>query len=566
MLRSWQDRQGLAQLLTYGLIGDDLPRRVQMPTGDRILVLAPHQDDELIGAGGTLLLCAQRGAAFRMIYFTDGATHAAGAEPHEVARWRKHEASMVWQRLAGVQPVFWDYPNRAGLLPDDAAARLRAAIDDFQPTTIFLPNPFEQPTDHRHMNDLLAQADQLRPLPREIEVWGYQITTRLPGNAVVDITSVTEKKFRLNRLWHSQNLYLDYAHWAKGRDMANAYYLKGRRYVRRAAAHAELFITFPVADYLRLVVRSPALDDGAAAPPPDFFIIGLQKSGTYWLTALLDAHPEIRCFPSRPGRRDGAGEAHFFDLLARMDRDYVRFRKSLGAKLGKQVIAALPEEPPESPDARATVVSLLREQFNAYCQDQRVLARKYFVGEKTTETVFHPDLVEQLYPGVRKICVLRDPRDRIVSFFFHQKRKGRLPEDATITDAFVLEYVARVRRDYEGLLQMAAPLHVLTYEALTADTPGEVTRLLTFLGVDTDPAVVKRVVAAASFEVLSGREPGNEVVASHFRNGRPGNHEKYLSPANASRVVAMLEDLTVRLEQRFWLNLSSYRACEPARI
>ena len=34
---------------------------------------------------------------------------------------------------------------------------------------------------------------------------------------------------------------------------------------------------------------------------PDFFIVGLQKCGTYWLTALLNAHPEITCLPAMYG-------------------------------------------------------------------------------------------------------------------------------------------------------------------------------------------------------------------------------------------------------------------------
>ena len=35
--------------------------------------------------------------------------------------------------------------------------------------------------------------------------------------------------------------------------------------------------------------------------PPDFLIVGLQKCGTYWLTALLDSHPEISSLPPLPG-------------------------------------------------------------------------------------------------------------------------------------------------------------------------------------------------------------------------------------------------------------------------
>jgi hypothetical protein len=194
-----------------------------------------------------------------------------------------------------------------------------------------------------------------------------------------------------------------------------------------------------------------------SAPPPDFLIIGMQKSGSYWLTALLDAHPMVRCFPSRPGYADGTGEAHLFDNLARLESDYEGFRKSMLGKLGRSFADLIPDQPPGSPEARGALVAALRARFDQYCDWQRRRAGKPLVGEKTTETVQYPTLVEKLYPGIRKICILRDPRDRAVSFFFHQQRKKRLDVTERLAERHVLNYLARVRADYAGLLAMTDP-------------------------------------------------------------------------------------------------------------
>jgi LmbE family N-acetylglucosaminyl deacetylase len=566
MLRAWTNPRTMAVLLDRGLIGDDLPRRLGIPAGRRILVLAAHQDDEIIGAGGTLLLCARERREFKVIYYTDGATHAAGTAPAEVSRWRHDEARRVWRRVAGIEPIFWDYPNRAGELAPDAAVRLSEAITAFEPDAIFVPSFFEQPTDHRRMNELLLRAHRLKPLSSAIEIWGYQITTRIPGNRAVDITGVWKKKYALNRLWATQNVYMDYAHLAMGRDIANAYYLKGRRYARYAAAHAELFLGFDSKQYLALAEEFSLEDADADRPPPDFLVIGLQKSGTYWLTALLDAHHDIRCFPSRPGHEDGTGEAHLFDILALMDADFPKFSKLLTKKLGGHFAPLVPKHAPATEAARRKLMLQLRDRFNEYCVAQRLSSGKRLVGEKTTETVLHPRLVGQLYPGIRKVCILRDPRDRAVSFFFHQQRKSRIARDAVMTANAARDYVARVRRDYSGLLDMPGPLHVLTYEHLSAAPRAEVERLLRFLGVDAAPEVVELMVTEASFQALAGRNPGEENAGSHYRQGMPGNWSEHFDAGVACEMTEALEDLTRRLESRFGLDLSSYRAvtADPA--
>lgn len=299
----------------------------------------------------------------------------------------------------------------------------------------------------------------------------------------------------------------------------------------------------------------------SGVPPPDFLIVGMQKSGSYWLTALLDSHPQIRCFPSKPGHADGTGEAHLFDNLPRIDGDYVRFRKSMSAKLGRWFADLIPKAQPESTEAREALTWAMRARFDEYCQQQRRLAGKPLVGEKTTETVHYPDLVDRLYPGMKKICILRDPRDRAVSFFFHQLRKGRLTDAAVIDDSHVDAYIGRVRQDYDGLLRMQNPLHVMTYEALSAG-PLEATRaLVAFIGADTEDALVSAMVDAAAFEQLAGRSKGDADAASHFRQGTTGDWRNHLSSALADRMVAALGPLTAQVEARTGLDLSEY--CAP---
>lgn len=555
----------MAAILDYGLLGNDMPRDTRLPRGNRILVLAAHQDDETIGAAGTFLLCARAGNTFRMVYYTDGATAFADLDHRTTSRLRQDEARQVWKKIAGAEPVLWNYPNCAETIADDSGERFAALIREFRPTSIFVPVFLEQPLEHRRMTEVLIEADAIARIPASTEIWGYQITTRAPGNVVIDITGVWRKKYAVNRLWVTQNTYMDYAHLAMGRDIASSYYLKAKR-VRRTAGHAEMFFVFDAPDYIAMAkefldvpgAAAMGASGAAAAPPPNFFIVGMQKSGSYWLTALLDLHPQIRCFPSRPGHADGSGEAHLFDLLARMETDYSSFKKSMDRKLDGHFASILPKRQPADDQERAELRQAIREKFNEYCQLQRLRYGKPVVGEKTTETVHHLDLVERLYPGTLKVCLLRDPRDRAVSFFFHQKRKGRLPENAEISAAHVENYIARVKKDYEGLLQASEPVHVLTYEQLSTDIEATLAALLRAIGVDDSPAIIERMTSGAGFQSLAKRAAGDEDAGSHFRKGVVGDWRNALPPDLADRMVEELGTLTAAIESKFGLDLSAY--------
>ncbi len=569
---SWQevllqigDRSTAAALLTSGAIGGDFPRTFRLPAGKRILVLAAHHDDETIGAAGTLILAARQGAVINAAYLTDGATAAPGATLNESVEVREAEARRVWRRIAGTEPVFLRSPNRAACYDPTIVDQIITVIREFEPDVLFVPSFLEQPLEHRRVGEILALAARRGTFDFIKEIWGYQTTTRFSGNIVVDITSVYKKKYAVNALWTSQNAYLDYAHLAMGRDIAASFYLKGIS-PRPRKGYAECFLVLPYKRYLRLQKsfrRLPATATVAyppKVPPPDFFIVGMQKSGTFWLTALLDAHPMVRCFPQRVGKPQGVGEAHLFDMLALMRTDFPTARQALRQKLGGALIRYLPKTAPASENDWKHTIEQLRYGFSVYCHNIRVWQGKPIVGEKTTEYVHHLNLLKQVFPGAMKICILRDPRDRAVSFYFHQLRKSQISEDTPLDAAYLDVYAERVEKDYLGLLTIEQPYHLLTYEALWQDPVTTTDRLLEFLCVRRDSATVRKMVDAATFSSLAARPAGTENRRSHFRKGVPGDWRDRLDPSAAQAFVERLEPLTRQVEDRLSIDLSEYRS------
>jgi LmbE family N-acetylglucosaminyl deacetylase len=110
----------------------------------RILVVAPHPDDEVIGCGGTIALCAERGAEVHLLVVFDG---AAGDpehkfEAHSYVAKRQAEARAAGEQLGVSQYTFWDLPE--GHLATEAeveqgAERLRSFVNEVQPDLILAP-------------------------------------------------------------------------------------------------------------------------------------------------------------------------------------------------------------------------------------------------------------------------------------------------------------------------------------------------------------------------------------------------------------------------------------------
>ncbi|WJW76277.1 sulfotransferase [Thiohalobacter sp. IOR34] len=561
LLLEFNAPQAAAFLSSLGGYGRDLPRDFEGPAGDRILVLAAHQDDETIGAGGTLILAAKAGKKIKVVYTTDGATSLNDHDKDTVVEIRKTEARAVWRRIARVEPLFLDGGNRTEFLSREVIGRLAEIIREYRPTDIFLPNMLEQVTEHRHVNEILMQAVRIRPLNKNVQIWGYNVSTTSPGTAVVDITTVAREKESVNKIWRSQNVYGDYATVCKGRDMLNAAFLKGRR-PRRHKAFAETFMMFPAEEYLRLsrmfISPPPSRVEEPVVAPPNFFVVGMQKSGSFWLTALLNAHPMVCCFPERPGHIDGVAEAHLFDGMEKMTTNWPLFAKMMRRRLDYFFSDLIPAKPIEDAERLEELRQALCIRFNQYCHLQRLRSGKPVVGEKTTETCHHPELLDKYYPDALRIAILRDPRDRVVSFFFHQIRKGRLRSGSSLTDDFIQEYISRVRKDYEGLLALGGTVEVIRYEALKTEPQSELSRIFRALGVTDDPEVLKRVVEAADFKRLSEREAGEEDRSSHYRKGVTGDWVNFLSPAQASSVVDELAELTSLIEQKFEISLAAY--------
>lgn len=141
-------------------------RELHFTGNDRVLVLAPHPDDETLGCGGTIALhlCAED--AVNVVVVTDGRrSRAGGLDPERMVELRTHEAQQamnVLRRLSssGEERLhLQQFQLPEGEWKDkELVARLGRLLDEVQPTIVYVTSYVDFHPEHLRVAHALAQT------------------------------------------------------------------------------------------------------------------------------------------------------------------------------------------------------------------------------------------------------------------------------------------------------------------------------------------------------------------------------------------------------------------------
>jgi N-acetylglucosamine malate deacetylase 1 len=182
-----------------------MPVKLRAVEKQRVLVVAPHPDDEVIAVGGNLALHQRLGSEVLTLFVTlEGS--AAGV--------RKGEAERV-ARLLGFDHRFLAFPDGSTSLHEPAVTRVIAdAIRSFRPQVIYCPFPGDHHRDHQSASACTGAA--VAETCYEGEVWCYELWSCLWPNIGVDISSVVDIKREAINCYASQVAHVDYVEGALG--------------------------------------------------------------------------------------------------------------------------------------------------------------------------------------------------------------------------------------------------------------------------------------------------------------------------------------------------------------
>lgn len=197
---------------------DAIPYEANDLRGERLLVIAPHPDDEVIGCGGLIALHARDRRPVHVIIVTDGA-QAGDRET------REEESRKALAIVGGAAVEFLQYPDRQlASHVTELSGKLRTAIQTFQPDLIAVPSPVEIHPDHvsvaRAFCELVQNDPSLFADRAVARVAFYEVSAPIRPNALVDITSVADRKYEAIAAHESQAAYRQYSVYAEG---LNAY-------------------------------------------------------------------------------------------------------------------------------------------------------------------------------------------------------------------------------------------------------------------------------------------------------------------------------------------------------
>jgi LmbE family N-acetylglucosaminyl deacetylase len=206
----------------------------------RVLVVAPHPDDEVAGCAGTLLDHQTSGDRVAIAWVTDGRrSRAFGLAADEMAARRKVEAASVADAL-GVQDREWLGLREGEWEPATLAPHLRRLLASFAPHIVYAPSLIDFHPEHIRVAQTLASE-----LPETCEVSVFPVhvpLTSLLANEVADVSHRLRDITAVFQLYQTQLSSL-------------ARLIRARRYCAAyhdAGAYAEEFWSMSADQYRRL--------------------------------------------------------------------------------------------------------------------------------------------------------------------------------------------------------------------------------------------------------------------------------------------------------------------------
>lgn len=188
---------------------DLVPFGVSLPVGERVIVFAPHPDDETLGMGGSLRILSDHGKKIKVVVLTSGEK----AEP-DVTKQKRHaemrqkEALKAFKALGLSDYEFLGFPDREIFPNMDAVAKaVKTIVGDFNPDVLYSPSIMEIHPDHRAAAELSLSICNENP---HMGCFFYEITVPVRPSLFVDITKVFKYKKKAVKCYKSQLRITDY--------------------------------------------------------------------------------------------------------------------------------------------------------------------------------------------------------------------------------------------------------------------------------------------------------------------------------------------------------------------
>ncbi len=324
---------------------------------------------------------------------------------------------------------------------------------------------------------------------------------------------------------------------------------------------------------------------------------GIHKSGNSWLVTMLThwlSEQHIACNPL-------ARYLCLHDLLNALSLVSTTEPMVTASQLAERLIAPMAANRFKEHEVPTTVISELARRirwnqargnraYNELPELRAMLAEFCYSSSVEVEIpaiCFLPSkhmpakTLDRQFPSFAAIWLIRDPRDALVSYFYHDMgvltarhldwfvsetgghRKYHRREDWR--EAFLTDRIQRqldyYRMAFEGDRER---LRTVKYESLLSDTVNELMGILDWIQVPYDPASIQRIAAKYQFSKLTGSN--SEQTDSFVRKGVSEEWRTHLQQTDASHFSSEYCELLAYLgyeSDSTWLDSLPVQATIP---
>ena len=168
----------------------------------KVLVIAPHPDDEIYGCGGAIALHRKTGVPVSVVILTGGEVFG---QPDV----RLQESIEAARSVGSPLVECWAMPDRGLTCSESLVARLVKCIEDLGADLVYAPSPWEIHPDHRQATWLVIEA--MQRIKHYMRLAFYEIGAPLRPNVLLDITSVQSAKEMAMQAFYSQQERQDFS-------------------------------------------------------------------------------------------------------------------------------------------------------------------------------------------------------------------------------------------------------------------------------------------------------------------------------------------------------------------
>jgi len=243
LVADWLARRSLFRLLACSHLlstNESLTAQPLIPRlNDKLVVLAPHSDDESIGCGGLLTRFA---AQIDVVCLTNGAK-GDPSMPRDILIATREQELRVALSLAGVQNITFLGLEDQGLADNQQGF---SQLDVGSADWIFLPNFLDQHPDHKAVTSQLQRLLRDKGYSPQLKIAFYEIWGALPvWNAYIELDAITwQQKEAMISSFQSQIKQIDYA--------SRIYGLHVYRGIAVNKSAVEAYLVLDVEDFLAI--------------------------------------------------------------------------------------------------------------------------------------------------------------------------------------------------------------------------------------------------------------------------------------------------------------------------